>query len=123
MHFLLYSMSVVYVLTTSILEDKENATMEQIRKRAKWENNDYVCRCLILNGCRIMTKPKGNNVVGPSVVNMMEHNNSFRKPEHLKKDCKGGKVGNKANGLGTNGSVDGSTNSLKGQNMFNKSLQ
>ncbi|GJW41359.1 zinc finger, CCHC-type containing protein [Tanacetum coccineum] len=42
-----------------------------------------------------------------------------RKPGHLKKDCKGGKVGNKANGSGTNGLVDGSTNSLKGQNMFN----
>ncbi|GJX27646.1 zinc finger, CCHC-type containing protein [Tanacetum coccineum] len=36
-------------------------------------------------------KPKGNNVVGPSVVNMCG------KPGHLKKDCKGGKVGNKAN--------------------------
>ncbi|GJY07448.1 zinc finger, CCHC-type containing protein [Tanacetum coccineum] len=88
-------------------------------------------------------KPKGNNVVGPSVVNMVEHNNSSRyndnkgkrkhhdntrtdpykkskvtcwkcgKPGHLKKDCKGGKVGNKANGSGINGSVDGSTNSLK----------
>ncbi|GKC07467.1 zinc finger, CCHC-type containing protein [Tanacetum coccineum] len=33
-------------------------------------------------------KPKGNNVVGPSVVNMVEHNNSSRKPGHLKKDCK-----------------------------------
>ncbi|GJY55403.1 zinc finger, CCHC-type containing protein [Tanacetum coccineum] len=98
-------------------------------------------------------KPKGNNVAGPSVVNMVEHNNSSRyndnkgkrkhhdntkanpnknskvtcwkcgKPGHLKKDCKGGKVGNKANGLGINGSVDGSTNSLKGQNVFNKSFQ
>ncbi|GJY27476.1 zinc finger, CCHC-type containing protein [Tanacetum coccineum] len=84
-------------------------------------------------------KPKGNNVAGPLVVNMVEHNNSSRytdnrakrkhhdntkadpnkkskvtcwkcgKPGHLNKDCKGGKVGNKANGL-----VDGSTNSLKG---------
>ncbi|GJW16634.1 zinc finger, CCHC-type containing protein [Tanacetum coccineum] len=97
-------------------------------------------------------KLKGNNVDGPSVVNMMEHNNSFRyndnkgkckhqvtntdpnkkskvtcwkcgKLGHLKKDCKGGKVGNKANGSSTNSSVDGSTNSLKGQNMFNKYLQ
>ncbi|GJR61778.1 hypothetical protein Tco_1503940 [Tanacetum coccineum] len=33
MHFLLSSMSV-----------------EQIRKRAKWDNDDYVCRGLILNG-------------------------------------------------------------------------
>ncbi|GJW25182.1 zinc finger, CCHC-type containing protein [Tanacetum coccineum] len=68
-------------------------------------------------------KPKGNNVVGPSVVNMVEHNNSFRKPGHLKKDCKASNVGDKANGSGTKGSVDGSSNSLKGQNMFNKSFQ
>ncbi|GJZ02956.1 zinc finger, CCHC-type containing protein [Tanacetum coccineum] len=88
-------------------------------------------------------KPKGKNVDGPSVVNMVDHNNSFRyndnkgkrkhqdtkygpnkkskvtcwkcgKPVHLKKDCKGGKVGNKANGLGTDGSVNGSSNSPKG---------
>ncbi|GKG43939.1 zinc finger, CCHC-type containing protein, partial [Tanacetum coccineum] len=84
-------------------------------------------------------KPKVNNVVGPSVVNMVELNNSSwyndnkgkrkhhdntkqadpnkkskvtcwkcGKPGHLKKDCKGRKDGNKANG-----SVDGSNNSLK----------
>ncbi|GJW13976.1 zinc finger, CCHC-type containing protein [Tanacetum coccineum] len=92
-------------------------------------------------------KPKGNNVVGPSVVNTVKHNNSFKyidnkgkckhqdtkadpnkkskvtyrkcgKPEHLKKDCKGGKVGNKANGPGINGSVDGSTNPLKDRCWF-----
>ncbi|GJV38060.1 zinc finger, CCHC-type containing protein [Tanacetum coccineum] len=58
-------------------------------------------------------KPKGNNVAGPSVVNMIEPNHSFEKPGHLKRGCKGGKVGNKANSSGTNGLVDGSTNSLK----------
>ncbi|GKE53014.1 zinc finger, CCHC-type containing protein [Tanacetum coccineum] len=97
-------------------------------------------------------KLKGNNVVGPSVVNMMEHNNSSRynddkgkrkhhntkadpnkkpkvtcwkygKPGHLKKDCKASDVGNKANGSGTKDSRDSSSNSLKGKNMFNKSLQ
>ncbi|GJT85914.1 zinc finger, CCHC-type containing protein [Tanacetum coccineum] len=96
-------------------------------------------------------KPKGNNVAGPSIVNKVERNNSSRyndnkgkrkhhdtrtdpnkkpivtcwkcgKPGHLKKDCKAGNVGNKANGSGTKGSVDGSSNPLKGQNMFNKSL-
>ncbi|GJT28644.1 hypothetical protein Tco_0908919 [Tanacetum coccineum] len=41
--------SVVYVLTTPIPEDDENATVEQIIKRAKWDNDDYVCRGLILN--------------------------------------------------------------------------
>ncbi|GKB83838.1 hypothetical protein Tco_0950733 [Tanacetum coccineum] len=51
MHFLLSSMSVVYVLTTPMLEDGgDNPTVEQVRKRAKWDNDDYVCRVLILNG-------------------------------------------------------------------------
>nr|GEY52996.1 hypothetical protein [Tanacetum cinerariifolium] len=50
MHFLLSSMSVVYVLTTLIPEDGGgDATMEQIKKMAKWDNDDYVCRGLILN--------------------------------------------------------------------------
>ncbi|GKC62377.1 zinc finger, CCHC-type containing protein [Tanacetum coccineum] len=241
MHFLLSRMSMVYVLTTPIPEDGgDDATVEQIRKRAKWDNDDYICRGLILNGmsdslfdiyqnvesskelwdsleakymaedasskkflmnmdesiqvsCIIdklppswkyfkhtlkhlkeeltlvelgshlcieeslgmqdSDKPKGNNVAGPLVFNMVEHNNSSKyndnkgkrkhhdntkadpnkkskviywkcgKHGHLKKDCKGGKVGNKANGSGTNGSVDSSTNSLKGHNMFNKSFQ
>nr|GEU38616.1 zinc finger, CCHC-type [Tanacetum cinerariifolium] len=106
-HFLLSSMSVVYVLTKLIPKDGgDDATMEQIRKRAKWDNDDYVCRGLILNdfkhalkhlkeeltlvelgnhlrieeSLRVQDsdKPKGNNVAGPSVVNMVEHNNSTR---------------------------------------------
>ncbi|GKF20974.1 zinc finger, CCHC-type containing protein [Tanacetum coccineum] len=97
-------------------------------------------------------KPKGNNIASPLVVNMVEHNNSSRyndnkgkrkhhdtkanpnkkpkvtcwkcgKPGHLKKDCKAGNVGNRANGSGTKGSEDGSFNPLKGQSMFNKSLR
>ncbi|GKA77853.1 zinc finger, CCHC-type containing protein [Tanacetum coccineum] len=205
MHFLLSSMSVVYVLTTPILEDGgDDATVEQIRKRAKWDNDDYdsleakymtedasskkfLVSCIIEKlppswndfkhilkhlkeeltlvelgshlrieeSLRVQDsdKLKGNNVAGPSVVNMVEHNNSFRynddkgkckhhdntradpnkkakptcwkcgKTGHIKRDCKGINVGNKANGSGTKGSVDGSSNSLKGQNMFNKSLQ
>ncbi|GJW42332.1 hypothetical protein Tco_0071131 [Tanacetum coccineum] len=105
MYFLLSNMSVVYVLTTLILKNgSDDATVEQIsRKRAKWDNDDYVCRGLILNAhlehkkeeltlvelgshlrieesLRVQDsdKPKGNNVVGPSVVNMVEHNNSSR---------------------------------------------
>nr|GEW03796.1 zinc finger, CCHC-type [Tanacetum cinerariifolium] len=50
MHFLLSSMSVVYVLTTPISENVKNATVEQLRKRDKWDNDDYVCKGLILNG-------------------------------------------------------------------------
>ncbi|GJY79188.1 zinc finger, CCHC-type containing protein [Tanacetum coccineum] len=37
-------MSVVYVLTTPIPEDGQNATVDQIRRRNKWDNDDYVCR-------------------------------------------------------------------------------
>ncbi|GJY16378.1 zinc finger, CCHC-type containing protein [Tanacetum coccineum] len=251
MHFMLSSMSVVYVLTTPMPDDGgENPTVEQVRKRAKWDNDDYVCRelwdtlkakymaddasskkflvsnftnykmtdsrpvleqynellrilgrftqhkmnmdeyiqvsCIIdkLSPCwkdfkhtlkhlkeeltlielgshlRIEEflraqdndKPKGNNVDGPLVVNMVELNNSSRyndnkgkhkhhdtranpnkkpkvtcwkceKPEHLKKDCKAGNVGNRANGSSTKGSEDDSSNPLKGQSMFNKSHQ
>ncbi|GJS18681.1 zinc finger, CCHC-type containing protein [Tanacetum coccineum] len=46
-----------------------------------------------------------------------------RKPGHFKRDCKGVNVGNKANGSCTKGSMDGSSNLLKGQNMVNKSTQ
>ncbi|GJY76118.1 zinc finger, CCHC-type containing protein [Tanacetum coccineum] len=42
MHFLLSSMSVVYVLTTPMPEDGgDNLTVEQVRKRAKWDNDNY----------------------------------------------------------------------------------
>nr|GEV52681.1 zinc finger, CCHC-type [Tanacetum cinerariifolium] len=148
-------MSVVYVLTTSIPDDGDDATVDQIRKRANWDNDDYATymaedassKKLIVSNfsnykitdsrpvmeqynellgilrshlcieeslrMQDSDKPKGNNVASPLVVNMVEHNNSSRKHGHLKKDCKGGKVGNKANGSGTNVSVVGSTNSLK----------
>ncbi|GJT10672.1 hypothetical protein Tco_0857714 [Tanacetum coccineum] len=219
MHFLLSTMSVVYVLNTSILDDGDDAIVEQIRRRNKWENDDYNygipwrlniwlgmhqvrgslftqhkmnmdeairVSCIIDKlppswkdfkhtlkhkkdeltlvelgshlrieeslGVQHSDKPQRNNVAGPLVVNMVEHNNFIRynenkskrkhqdtkndpnkkskvtrwkceKPGHLKKDCKGGKVGNKANGSSTNGSLNGSYNSLKGQNVFNKSFQ
>ncbi|GJZ87405.1 zinc finger, CCHC-type containing protein, partial [Tanacetum coccineum] len=44
MNFLLSNMSVVYVLTTPIPNDGDDATVDQLRKRAKWDNDDYVCR-------------------------------------------------------------------------------
>ncbi|GJS18400.1 zinc finger, CCHC-type containing protein [Tanacetum coccineum] len=79
-------------------------------------------------------KPKDNNVVGPSVVNIVEHNNSTRytnnkgkrkhhdniradpnkkakptcwkcgKTGHIKRDCKGVNVGSKTNSSDTSGS-------------------
>ncbi|GJY33558.1 zinc finger, CCHC-type containing protein [Tanacetum coccineum] len=197
----------MYALHTPIPDDGgDDATMKETRKKIKFENDDYVCRGLILNvyttqmnmdeaisvSCFIdklphswkdfkhtlkhkkeeltlvelgshlrieeslraqeIDEPKRNNVVGSLVVNMVEHNNSTKyngnkgkrkhhdntkadpskkskltcwkcgKTEHLKRDCKGVKVGIKTNGLGTSGSRIGSNNPLKGQNMFNKSF-
>ncbi|GJT41660.1 hypothetical protein Tco_0941525 [Tanacetum coccineum] len=126
MHFLVSSMSVVYMLTNPIPKDGENATMEQINfkhtlKHQKEEltlvelgSNLHIKESLKVQD---NNKPKENNFAGPSVVNMVEYNNSTRKPRHLKKDCKGLKVGNKANRSCINGSVDGSTNSLKGATL------
>nr|GEX22656.1 nucleotide-binding alpha-beta plait domain-containing protein [Tanacetum cinerariifolium] len=117
-------MSVVYVLTNPIPDDGDDAIVDQLRKRAKWDNDNYVCSCLILNGSHLRIeeflrmqdsdKPKGNNVAGPSVVNIVEYSNSSRYNDNK---VKGGKAGNKANGSGTNGLVDGSTNSLKGETV------
>ncbi|GJZ23532.1 zinc finger, CCHC-type containing protein [Tanacetum coccineum] len=40
---------VVYVLTTPMPELLEDDTVEAIRRRAKWENDEYICRGHILN--------------------------------------------------------------------------
>ncbi|XP_076884922.1 uncharacterized protein LOC143534289 [Bidens hawaiensis] len=50
MHFLLTTLKVVYVLSTPIPEVDENSTLEQVRRRNKWENDNYICRGDILNG-------------------------------------------------------------------------
>ncbi|GJV72064.1 zinc finger, CCHC-type containing protein [Tanacetum coccineum] len=50
MHFLLTTLKVVYVLTTPMSELLEDATVEAIRIREKWENDDYICMGHILNG-------------------------------------------------------------------------
>ncbi|KAL0308815.1 UNVERIFIED_CONTAM: hypothetical protein Sradi_5823800 [Sesamum radiatum] len=50
MHFLLTTLKVVYVLSTPILEYVEDETVEQTRRRNKWENDDYICCGHILNG-------------------------------------------------------------------------
>ncbi|GJZ85711.1 retrotransposon protein, putative, ty3-gypsy subclass, partial [Tanacetum coccineum] len=50
MHFLLTTLKVVNVLTTPMPKLLEDATVEATRIRAKWENDDYICRGHILNG-------------------------------------------------------------------------
>nr|GEV97480.1 zinc finger, CCHC-type [Tanacetum cinerariifolium] len=158
MHVLLSSMSVVYVLTTSIPEDGEDATVEQLRKRAKWDNGRVLkgaswhearrpryeinqgvdSRGLILNGMLIfyLIFTKMLNLSKNYEIPWRYNDNKGKrkhqdtkadpnknskvtcwkcgKPGHLKRDCKGKKVGNKANGSSTNGSVNDSSYLLKG---------
>ncbi|GJT99913.1 hypothetical protein Tco_1110252 [Tanacetum coccineum] len=108
MHFLLTTLKVVYVITTpmpELMEDDD--TVETIRRRAKWENDEYICRGHILNGrgeflslvqlgshlrieeslrAHYSDKGKGKEVVGPS-VNMTEEggNNKNNKQNKRKK--------------------------------------
>nr|GEZ45051.1 hypothetical protein [Tanacetum cinerariifolium] len=130
MHFFLLSISVVYVLTTTILEDGGDDATDSLE--AKYMAEDASSKKFLVSNFTnyIMThsrlvmeqynellgilrrvqdsdKPKGNNIIGPLVFNMVEHKNSSR-------DCKGVNVSDKANGSGTKGSVDGSSNLLKG---------
>ncbi|CAM8936830.1 unnamed protein product [Rhodiola kirilowii] len=50
MHFLLTSLKVVHVLSTPMPAADDNGPIDAIRKRSKWENDDYICRGHILNG-------------------------------------------------------------------------
>ncbi|CAM8960563.1 unnamed protein product [Rhodiola kirilowii] len=50
MHFLLTTLKVVHVLSTPIPVVNDDAPIEAIRKRSKWENDDYICHGHILNG-------------------------------------------------------------------------
>ncbi|GJV02954.1 zinc finger, CCHC-type containing protein [Tanacetum coccineum] len=100
MHFLLSSMSVVYVLTTPIPKDElwdsleskymaEDASSKKILKdfqhtlKHKKEELTLIelgSHLRIEESLRVQDndKPKGNIVASSLVVNMMEHNNSFR---------------------------------------------
>ncbi|GJS25420.1 zinc finger, CCHC-type containing protein [Tanacetum coccineum] len=49
MHFFLTTLKVVYVLSTLMPELLENDMVEGIRRRSKWENDNYICRGHILN--------------------------------------------------------------------------
>ncbi|GJV47130.1 hypothetical protein Tco_1437342 [Tanacetum coccineum] len=50
MQFLLTTLKVVYVLTTPMSKLMEDDTVEAIRRRAKYENDDCICKGHILNG-------------------------------------------------------------------------
>nr|GFA58631.1 zinc finger, CCHC-type [Tanacetum cinerariifolium] len=89
MHFLLTTLKVVYVLTTPMPELLKDAIVEATRIRAKWKNDDYMCKGHIMNDDLSLVqvgshlhieeslraqdsgKGKGKEVGGPS-VNMTE---------------------------------------------------
>lgn len=50
MHFLLTSLGVAYVLTTTRPMEEDDEPLENTRRRNKWDNDDYICRGHILNG-------------------------------------------------------------------------
>ncbi|GJU27989.1 hypothetical protein Tco_1166610 [Tanacetum coccineum] len=103
MHFFFTTLKVVYVLGTPALEYVKEETLEQTRKRCKWDNNDYICRGHILNAEDTSSKKflvnnfnnyimvdsrmeesgkgKGKDIDGSSSVNMCG------KPVHFEKDC------------------------------------
>ncbi|XP_023769569.1 uncharacterized protein LOC111918136 [Lactuca sativa] len=53
MHFILTTMKAVYVLTTprpTKVEEGVVETIGEIRRRQKWDNDDYICKGHIMNG-------------------------------------------------------------------------
>ncbi|GJT53976.1 zinc finger, CCHC-type containing protein [Tanacetum coccineum] len=63
--FLVDDVKVVYLLTTPMPELMKDSTVEAIRIRAKWENDNYICRGHILNDhfkrdCRSGNKKNAN---------------------------------------------------------------
>ncbi|GKE28994.1 zinc finger, CCHC-type containing protein [Tanacetum coccineum] len=80
MHVLLTTLKVIYVLTTPMPKLLEDATVEAIRIRAKWENDDYICRGHILNEDSSSKKFLVSNVNNYKMVDsrpVMEQYNEF----------------------------------------------
>nr|GEV45425.1 zinc finger, CCHC-type [Tanacetum cinerariifolium] len=100
----------------------ENPTVEQVRKRATWDNDDYVCRGLILNGMSDSLFYIYQNVeTSKELWDTLEA--KYMVEDASSKNFLASNVGNTANGSSTKGSEDGSSNPLKGHSMFNKSHQ
>ncbi|GJT74489.1 zinc finger, CCHC-type containing protein [Tanacetum coccineum] len=82
--------------------DMDDAIVEQINRRNKWENNDYVCRNIILNGMFDSLFDIYQNVeFGKELCDSLE-------AKYMTDDAS---------------STNDSSNSLKSQNMYNKSFQ
>ena len=48
MMILLTDSNMAYVISTPKPEEVENKTLEQTRRRSKWENDDFICRGIFL---------------------------------------------------------------------------
>ncbi|GJR98245.1 hypothetical protein Tco_0270419 [Tanacetum coccineum] len=78
MHFLLTTLKVVFVLTTPMPKLMEDDTVEAIRRREKWENDDYICRGHILNGMSDSLFDIYQNVESAKEPVMEQFNELFR---------------------------------------------
>nr|GEY08890.1 zinc finger, CCHC-type [Tanacetum cinerariifolium]GEY08892.1 zinc finger, CCHC-type [Tanacetum cinerariifolium] len=110
-------MNVMYVLTTLIFDDGDDATVEEIKKMSKWENDDYVCRGIILNDFKHTLKHKNEELnlveldnhlrIKESLRGKRKHHDNARadpnkkakptcwkcgKTGHIKRDCKGATI-------------------------------
>ncbi|GJX84057.1 zinc finger, CCHC-type containing protein [Tanacetum coccineum] len=101
MHFLLKTLKVIYVLTTLMPELVEDATVEAIRIKAKWENDDYICRGHILNEESLRAqksdKGKGKELGGPSFNITEESKNKHNKQNKGKKRSNKNNSGSSSN--------------------------
>ncbi|GJY04321.1 zinc finger, CCHC-type containing protein [Tanacetum coccineum] len=77
MDFLLTTLKVVYVLTTPMPELLEDATVEAIRIRARWENDDYIFRGHILNGMSDSLFDVYTNAESAKELSVMEQYNEL----------------------------------------------
>ncbi|GKV17289.1 hypothetical protein SLEP1_g27817 [Rubroshorea leprosula] len=86
MHILLTTLNIVYVLIDARPDENENETLQDTRKRKKWENDDYACRGCILNGEPKSLGSRGTQLAGfmrnPAGLdqNGEDHDNLHRNP-------------------------------------------
>nr|GFA25611.1 zinc finger, CCHC-type [Tanacetum cinerariifolium] len=109
---------VVYVLTTPIPKLLEDATVEAIRIKAKWENDDCICRGHILNGMSdslfdVYTNVKSDKELWDSLESKYTAEDSSSKKflkcdktGHFKRDCRSGNKKNTNAGGSGKGSKD-----------------
>ncbi|GJX73549.1 zinc finger, CCHC-type containing protein [Tanacetum coccineum] len=112
MHFLLTTLKIAYVLSTPKPEFVEEETLEQTRKRCKWDNDDYICRGHIIDTMIRIRKTQKIQGKEKEFHDKKDDSNKRSKmtcwkcgkPGHSKKDCRV----KKNNGVSSSGSGQGS---------------